>query len=101
MNIETTIDFDVDVGFNYRKGSADHFDPGFGNWLPGDPPEVDGFKVTIQITRQALEDALRKLLWLGPSNTSNMVEVDVWDSLDESTRERIRHEALEVAVNED
>lgn len=36
------IDFECELecDFSYRKGTSDYFDRGFGNWLPGDPPDL-------------------------------------------------------------
>jgi hypothetical protein len=32
---------EVEITGTYWPGSPDHFDKGYGNWVPGDPPEVE------------------------------------------------------------
>jgi hypothetical protein len=38
---EDSIDYDVRLYVSGSPGTPDHFDKGHGNWLPGDPPEVE------------------------------------------------------------
>lgn len=51
----------------YRSGSKDYYDYDHGNYLPGDPPEVENFKVyvvdenelnDIEVTRNLKKKAL-------------------------------------------
>lgn len=37
---------EVDVRGSYYPGTSDYFDKSFGNWLPGDPPEVQVERVS-------------------------------------------------------
>lgn len=46
--MEIEIELQVECEGTYRKGSPDYFDSSFGNWLPGDPEEVDNFKVFLR-----------------------------------------------------
>lgn len=41
----------VECEGNYRKGTPDYFDQAHGNWLPGDPEEIEDFKVFLSSSK--------------------------------------------------
>ena len=48
LKIETVVtidDTDYEASASFSKGSKDYFDKGFGNWLPGDPDELEDIEV--------------------------------------------------------
>ena len=55
LKIECTVtidDIDYEVEAVYHKGSKDYFDKGYGNWLPGDPDELED--ITINDTHRGV-----------------------------------------------
>lgn len=48
---------DIEVEGTYTPGSKDYFDKDFGNWLPGDPFEIDEIIIT-SITGEFTLDGL-------------------------------------------
>ena len=44
------VEYPCTVQFTASKGSRDYFDRSFGNWLPGDPAEVEIESVTVDDT---------------------------------------------------
>lgn len=39
-SIEIPLEFHLEVNYSFSPGSKSHFAKQFGNWLPGEPPEV-------------------------------------------------------------
>lgn len=73
MQIEVELESKYLVDFKYDPGTQDHFSSQFGNWLPGDGPEIkilkvclthktDSFDVTKYLTSEQLEDIERACL---------------------------------------
>lgn len=58
--IITNIEIEVQVDANYVPGKNDYFDRAYGNYLPGDTPEVRNLKVTISKSNRTIDitDAL-------------------------------------------
>lgn len=58
--IITTIEIEAEVSADYLPGSGDYFDRTFGNYLPGDTPEIKNLKVTISKSNRTIDitDAL-------------------------------------------
>ena len=38
---EAPLETEIDVDYKYSAGSKERFDSNFGNWLPGDPEDID------------------------------------------------------------
>ena len=56
LKVETVVtldDIDYEVEASFSRGSSDYFSPSFGNWLPGDPDELED--ITVKDTRTGLE----------------------------------------------
>ena len=47
LTVNTTLELDVEVECSVTPGSRAYFDRGWGNWLPGDPPEVEILRVLV------------------------------------------------------
>ena len=47
LTVATTLELDVEVETRVTPGTRDYFDRSFGNWLPGDPADVEVDSVTI------------------------------------------------------
>jgi hypothetical protein len=48
LKIETIVtldDIDYEVSASFSRGSRDYFSPSFGNWLPGDPDELEDIEI--------------------------------------------------------
>jgi len=49
LEIRTELNLDLELTGTYKPKTADYFDRGFGNWLPGEPEGVEDLQVFIKI----------------------------------------------------
>ena len=45
--VSLTVELDLEVETAVTPGSHDYWDRGYGQWLPGDPPEVEILRVLV------------------------------------------------------
>jgi hypothetical protein len=68
IEVETTVTIDekdYEVSGSYTRGSSDYFDKSWGNWLPGDPDELEDIEVTldgVDVPYDSLPEATRKYI---------------------------------------
>ncbi len=48
-------EIECDVEYSYTPGSGSYFCPSFGNWLPGDPPEIEVKLIKSAATDESFE----------------------------------------------
>jgi hypothetical protein len=66
--VSTTVTIDekdYEVSGSYTRGSSDYFDKSWGNWLPGDPDELEDIEVTLDgapVDYDALPEDTRKFI---------------------------------------
>jgi hypothetical protein len=61
----TVDDKDYEVSGSYRRGTAAYFDRSFGNWLPGDPDELEDITVSldgVDVPYDSLPEDTRKFI---------------------------------------
>lgn len=66
------------VDFEYTPGTEDRFDQRFGNWLPGDEPEIKIIRVCVVKNSNALD--LKRYL---PMSVLDKIEKECWAKVDE------------------
>lgn len=45
----------LEVEYHYSKGTKDYFDQAYGNWLPGDPAEVEIKEVYLERSNERID----------------------------------------------
>lgn len=53
--IITSIELEVEVSADYVPGKNDYFDRSYGNYQPGDAPEVNKLKVTVSKSNRTID----------------------------------------------
>lgn len=69
---ETGEETSIDVECKVTPGSRDYFDRSFGNWLPGDPPEVEILSARSEDGKDWTDEIESDAAWLDRVETSAM-----------------------------
>ena len=80
LKVETVVtidDKDYEVKASYSKGSHAYFSPSFGNWLPGDPDELEDIEVKSSEGVDVEFDSL-------PLDTRTYIEEQLMDAVQDA-----------------